>query len=1747
MKEGYGVTVTSNVCLFWRYFYLVSLTVFSTKSDLYFLFVLKGCPAEDDRVPLETKEFNMSEYLDAARAEDFIGRQWLYREIEDAFKDEYIAGVQILGSPGSGKSALSSHLICSRTSSPRIHTHIIGYHLCKYSDKNTQMAGKFVRNLADMIARRLPEYGYLVSNTSFIQRSFAQDCIQNQDPVGCFEVTIVTPLRNLKKPPAENWFLVVDALDECLTQGETGHSIVYLLNNKIHRLPAWFNLVLTSRNESDVSLHSSRIKRITIDPEDPRNLKDLEFYVTKRLFHATPLLRRITSWFGDDSEKSIAKLAGDVLNISQGNFLFVKELLDYWELSRPNLSNAFVLPKTLGDLYQSYFERLFPRKGSFKYARHVFELLVSTFDPLTQKQILELLKTRENNLNEEYDFQNRLKELGHFLKYGKDNTVTLYHLSLTEWLTSEHNEKYFVSKKKGHETFCDFYLNLIREGKKSKLSKYILKLAQHIALGGWKEAYVEEFLSLPSQIVNASDPQSKGTLLHRAAKIDNRDVLELLLRHFTCIDCVDNRGITPAFLAAEHGLVDNLALLIGKGAKVNRKTKGMVAFYKAKILRDLKALKQANNDSYLSVAYKKIDVPIYQTKSKFFDASMLHAAADRGHVGNVRFLIEKNAHISILNGAHQTAIQIAAENGHLEVVKTLYEAGAVADQRTLHHAAANNRLDVVNFLLDIGVKDECMRCDGSFYWLNSKQRFPSSTFFLHPPFKDSCSNIALIDNDVAKVCIDYKKNWPDEVKKLYDDNYLILCHSALHAAVASGHDKVVTRLLSEKHNALNCHDYSGRTPLHEAVRKNDSIIVNILLDKHPQMVNYKCKHWQEVNQTLLSFEELAEYNADVCHCGYTPLHLAAQHGHPEVAILLIRKGARLDERDCTGATPVHVAACHNHADLIGGNINVKTSNGSTPLHSAAACGAVEIIDYLLYKKASLTAVDNYGLTALHYSIHNIRFRSPVDLIAPRKGHLSGFFVHDNRYVSVDGLRWLDTLVKLLHRGSNVDVVDVDGQTPLHIAAHYGLADAVNVLLQMNASMEMKDKNGKTPLEVAFENAPVESEQFPSFRATKIEDLRELLHGHDMVIFLLLSHGASSGKCTSSRGSMLHTAIVKKQFHIAQLLLLKGANLTCEDSLGRTPLITCLHNSGEFSGILFSDKITEPVAIECGKPFNYSLFHLLSYSRPFFEDEGFFYLEKCSESTDPLCTVKKGPLAVAVESHLEKERIINSCFDAEGFTALHRAAQGANLAAIRYLLAIGVNDSTLSPYGYDALTLAVLHAGRKRLWERNKLVWVDADFHHRLKAEEAAIELLRHAVKSRGYKIRCDSSKAELTLYHLAASRGLLKFIEVIFSERDLHQLDVDCANTDGITPMYLAKLFKQNEELDGQENPWEQVIQIIKRHGGKMRDPEKMAEFSIIYNGVYGLIPKEFRLGLRPDIFHFITSLLKSFQKRENRPFHCSFTPYLDVDSELFYWPIKWLWNEVNSSAVSMLSHMHSEEHWWSTFRRRRKTQYSLEEEFFRRDLRRCLLHVDQFYRYLSRIDLRRQVYPKKVAKSGNCEIFSKIQRNWFQEELLDLMKMRHTEVFRMFPCAKSLFDRFKPLFRLNDDVTRHYIREYEKSGPDNYLNLICQNLRFIFQYYSSHQKRNQQPSEYRLREYELFSRPGFVSERMKISKYCVHPGRFIIQWPLEFFLTRSLGFYRRYDYLKTLHIGIEPRTYVHLYPDNVRHLIERGKVLLRY
>ncbi|KAL9988507.1 hypothetical protein ACROYT_G002961 [Oculina patagonica] len=1187
---------------------------------------------------------------------------------------------------------------------------------------------------------------------------------------------------------------------------------------------------MSSRNESDASLYSSKIKELIIHPEDSRNLEDIELFLTSKFYQDSTLLHHVKQWFGDDSVKSTSKLVSSLLRKSQGNFLFVKEVLLHWELSTHKLNDAYALPKSLGHLYHSYFERLYPdtNKGSFNPVRRVLELLVATLEPLTQKELFDILRMKDNNLEEEYDFQSRLKELGHFLRYGENNTVTLYHLSLTNWLASESNRKFRVSKKTGHETFCEYYFSLIRDGDKSSLSKHILSLAQHIAYGGLKEAYVQEFLHFPSQTVNSSDPQSSRTLLHLAATINSTDVFELVLRHFSSIDCVDNRGITPAFLAAEHGLVDNLALLVKRGANISLKTNSVIAMYK----KDVKAaLQKANNGSrefYIPGIH--VHMPEFQSKFRFFNATLLHAAAQGGHINVVRFLLANNASISAVNSAHQTAIQLAAEYGHVEVVKALYRAGAVADQTALHHAAANNRLEVVEFLLEIGVKDTCLRCDGSFFWLKINRRLQTYSHYSTFPFP--------VKGNCFHRCIDWERNWEElegvVIGELFDDKHLILCHTALHAAVASRHKHVVSKLISEKTNALNCNDYTGRTPLHEAVRKNDTKLVDILLEKQPHKIHYKCYHWQDVGTQTLSILESIDYHKDICHCGYTPLHLAARYGHEDLGIsLILQHGAQVNAQDCSGATPFHVAACHNQQGFVtifshskaGGNINSKTLNGSSPLHSAAACGAVEVIDYLLYWKANLTAVDDHGMTPLHYSILNIKSNqlnqrvlrndshptSPLTLVTiDRRGHLTNFFREGNEIKNIDRLHWLDTFLKLIFSGAEINAVDSTGRTPLHIAAYNGLADAVHVLLLRNATLERSNKRGKTPLEVAVENVPIVTKHSPHFLATQINDLYISLRDHEMVVYLLLSYGATFEKCKRSGSSLLHSGIIKQNSHVVQLLLLKGASLTCKDSIGRTPLLVYLQNGGDWIDVVLKH-FNVSATIKCGKPFNVSVFHLLSYRPPTKEDDNFFEYSICDHSD---CKLHNGPLAKAIESHPLEHSIINSCLDAEGFTPLHRAAQGANVVAIRYLLANGADDSILSPHGYDALSLAVLHAG-SILW---RLYGFSDSAKHLLEitqSSNAAIELLRHAMKTRRYRIRCDSSKSELTSYHLAASRGMANFTDELLKEMKSHHLNVDCPNSDGITPMYLAKLFGQKVQDTIIYNPWEHVIDIIKIHGDR--------------------------------------------------------------------------------------------------------------------------------------------------------------------------------------------------------------------------------------------------------------------------------------------------------------------------------------------
>ena len=94
---------------------------------------------------------------------------------------------------------------------------------------------------------------------------------------------------------------------------------------------------------------------------------------------------------------------------------------------------------------------------------------------------------------------------------------------------------------------------------------------------------------------------------------------------------------------------------------------------------------------------------------------------------------------------------------------------------------------------------------------------------------------------------------------------------------------------------------------------------------------------------------------------FTPLHEAAQGGHPAVCALLIEAGAPLDAVDKTNNTPLHEAARFNHPDVVrtlvkaGADLELPAYEGRTPLCQAALYGSKDALEALIDVGADVNA------------------------------------------------------------------------------------------------------------------------------------------------------------------------------------------------------------------------------------------------------------------------------------------------------------------------------------------------------------------------------------------------------------------------------------------------------------------------------------------------------------------------------------------------------------------------------------------------------------------------------------------------------------------------------------------------------------------------------------------------------------------------------------------------------------------------
>ena len=1365
----------------------------------------------------ELKYFDFGDFINSSNAE-FIGRQWLYQEMESLLEHTNKRGVIITGNPGSGKSAFLSHLLCSRTSSPHIHGRILGYHFCMHFDRGTQSGAKFVRNLANMIAWRIAEYGQLISTDLFVRRVLYKEC--TQDPEWCFEQGILTPLKKLQQQRTEPWYVVIDALDECANDKA---EILNMLKSKLLRFPKWLKLIVSSRNVSTIIASLDGLQRIELRSEDERNRNDIDTYLSLKVFSLKEsIIHRIkTTLKIKDNEAPSQKIVAVLAEKSQGNFQFVKVVLDLWLASAESFTWD-TIPTTSDSSYQLYFERKYGAPESFQSLRQIFEVLVAAYTPLKIHEMHSLLRLDNPTLDLEYEFMPKLEQVSLFLWHGSgDGLIQIYHTSLSEWLTSEDNKGmfYYIKKQNGHNRLARYYLKNAVENNLPLKPDEAFHLASHIVEGAPDEFMVQTFLSLPSDQINTTDSVTRATALHYSSSSWNADVTKLLVHHFSNVDCLDNDHRTPSFIAATSGHLDNLKILFQRGANLN------------------------HTSSYLDaeIASHSQD-PITECKRKLCEYSILHTASQEGNVDVVKFLIRHNVNIMKTTGANNTALQLAAANGHLETVQTLRRAGEVLDGTALHHSAARGHNHIVQYLLREGMKDTCIH------------KIRSSLF---SDEEDSELNSAKV--------------------RLYDNRHLYLRETALHAAIGSDHLSVIKTLLSEDQTAIDCPNSAGRRPLHEAVHSNKYNTLKLLLASGAN-ANVQCQS-RPLSSSIESFTP-AKFARAHCPCGFTSLHIAATHGYHSVAELLINQKADVNALDCNGSTPLHVASCQDMPSLVallvrsGADINARSLNGSTPLHSAAACFAKNVYWSLTNLGCDILATDREGMTALHYVVKDVSYVGPeyfVDLyVSNPKGWIENQRGTSQQQSKLDlQFTWLNAFVKLIESFAKLDRA------------------------RKTAILRMEDKRNQTVFDKLEEITDTSSLLTGSSRTSGsllVLSLTPFIFAYDITISeIVKSHVVALNKpyepglipkaltkvlsrtytstFTKLNCSKLLSFVSLNFVHAVNTVLQAGVDVNCRDSSGLTPLLVYLRTGGRhMSKVLVKHNVE--VKITCGDSFENSVLHLASYHklhylhylsefllgsdnwRNYLQTKNAifdYFLDRYDEENNKgkVETLKTGdgPLTSAILSHPNSSNVVDECFDADGYNLFHRAAQGANLVAIHKFLSWGANPllETTGADEFSPLWLSVLYAVKYRpylnLARPSVLTSLEIEI-----ASFSASAILNHILRNGSMDVGCNKSRTDLTLYHIAASRGMWQFVAHLLSSSKIIGMDVNCPNKDGITPMYLAKFI--GGDTCEWHSPWCKVVEVIKSYGGTHQYPPLETEYFLIFNVFFGMNPSSLFLAL---------------------------------------------------------------------------------------------------------------------------------------------------------------------------------------------------------------------------------------------------------------------------------------------------------------
>ncbi len=272
-------------------------------------------------------------------------------------------------------------------------------------------------------------------------------------------------------------------------------------------------------------------------------------------------------------------------------------------------------------------------------------------------------------------------------------------------------------------------------------------------------------------------------------------------------------------------------------------------------------------------------------------------------------------------------------------------------------------------------------------------------------------------------------------------------NTPLHYAAEWKLDSAVAVLLEKGANP-NMQNSNGETPLFNAVKSNSASTIQLLLNRGADKnmrdflgntALHACVRWDARDAAKKLISNGIAINAQNIS-GKTPLHEAAKAGRTVMVDLLLTNGADINATDSTGKTVLIDAIQSGNTELVkmlinrGASPHIQEMYGRNAYHEAAESGSVELINIIRNAGGNPLSRDSYGKT-------------PFSLVLDKDV----------------------TIIKAV-LGSDINLSDSDGNTPIHIAVmNRILPQKLSMLLSLKYPVNRRNSTGQTPLSLAVEN------------------------------------------------------------------------------------------------------------------------------------------------------------------------------------------------------------------------------------------------------------------------------------------------------------------------------------------------------------------------------------------------------------------------------------------------------------------------------------------------------------------------------------------------------------------------------------------------------------------------------------------------------------------------------------------------------